>query len=290
MRRNSEPQKEIFGTTHPHGASQAPLPFPQPFPYNTPVNERRRIDLLLVEKGLAVSRTQARAMVEAGQVTVAGEVVTKPGREFPPETPIATAEPLRFVSRGGEKLAAYLQAFPVPVQDAYVLDIGASTGGFTDCVLQNGAVHVTCLDVGQGQLHPKLLADPRVTNIEKVNIRHVRPEDLPYPTYNIVVMDVSFISLRLTLPPAWQFVKPEGGHLIALIKPQFEVGKAIVDRGKGIVRDPQDRENARNSILTFAEDTLPHATLLGTIPSPLIGTDGNHEYLSGWKHTSTETL
>jgi 23S rRNA (cytidine1920-2'-O)/16S rRNA (cytidine1409-2'-O)-methyltransferase len=242
--------------------------------------ERRRLDELLVARGLAVSRSQARALIDEGKVRSGDAVLKKPGREFPADTPLTVTETPRFVSRGGEKLAAFLEQFAVPLAECHVLDVGASTGGFTDCALQSGAASVTCVDVGQGQLHPRLRDDPRVTNFEKVNARNLMPGDLPRAAYDAVVMDLSFISLKVVLPAVWPFVRP-GGLLIALVKPQFEAGKAAVDAGKGIIRDAATRQAALDSVTAFAQAELPGAALLGTMRSPLVGTDGNHEFLLG---------
>jgi 23S rRNA (cytidine1920-2'-O)/16S rRNA (cytidine1409-2'-O)-methyltransferase len=252
----------------------------------TAAADRRRLDELLVTRGLASSRSQARALIEAGKVESGGEVLKKPGREYPADTPLTVTDAPRFVSRGGEKLAAFLERFAVSLAGGHVLDVGASTGGFTDCALQAGAASVTCVDVGQGQLHPRLRDDPRVTNREKINARHLTPDDLPRDAYDAVVMDLSFISLRLVLPAVWPFVRPSG-VLIALVKPQFEVGKAAADAGRGIIRDPTARQAALDDVTAFALTELAGATLLGTMPSPIVGTDGNHEFLMGLTRSAT---
>jgi 23S rRNA (cytidine1920-2'-O)/16S rRNA (cytidine1409-2'-O)-methyltransferase len=181
------------------------------------------------------------------------------------------------VSRGGEKLAAALAHFQIQLAGAHVLDIGASTGGFTDCALQAGAANVVCVDVGRAQLHAKLRADPRVTNLEQVNARELRPGDLPRADFDAIVIDVSFISLRSILPAAWPFLRG-GGVLVALVKPQFEAGKTEADRGQGVIRDPAVHARVVRGIAEFAAG-LPGAAVLGTIESPLTGAEGNREFL-----------
>jgi 23S rRNA (cytidine1920-2'-O)/16S rRNA (cytidine1409-2'-O)-methyltransferase len=241
---------------------------------------RSRLDELLVSRGLAPSRAQARALIMAGRVLSGTERLDKPGRELPEDAALEVRQPPRYVGRGGEKLEAALAAFALDLRGAHILDIGASTGGFTDCALQAGAASSVCVDVGRGQLHPRLRADPRVTNIEKVNARSLRPADLPRADFDAVVMDVSFISLCTVLPPVWPFLRA-GGPLVALVKPQFEAGKAEADRGRGVIRDPAVRQAALERVRAFALETLPGARLLGTIDSPITGADGNREFLLG---------
>jgi 23S rRNA (cytidine1920-2'-O)/16S rRNA (cytidine1409-2'-O)-methyltransferase len=237
-----------------------------------------RLDELMVIKGLAPTRAQAKALVMAGRVRNGTERLDKPGKELPDTTPISLTELPRFVSRGGEKLAAAVEAFKLQFTDLHVLDVGASTGGFTDCSLQAGATDVTCVDVGRAQLHPKLIQDKRVTNLEKVNARTLKPGDLPRASYDAVVMDLSFISLRSVLPAVWPFLTSEG-FLVALVKPQFEAGKAEADKGKGVIKDPEVRQKVLQTITEFALTELPKAKLIGTIDSPITGADGNHEFL-----------
>jgi len=237
-----------------------------------------RLDELMVIKGLAPTRAQAKALVMAGRVRNGTERLDKPGKELPDSTPISLTELPRFVSRGGEKLAAAVEAFKLNFTDLHVLDVGASTGGFTDCSLQAGATDVTCVDVGRAQLHPKLIQDKRVTNLEKLNARTLKPGDLPRASYDAVVMDLSFISLRSVLPAVWPFLTSEG-FLVALVKPQFEAGKAEADKGKGVIKDPEVRQKVLQTITEFALTELPKAKLIGTIDSPITGADGNHEYL-----------
>ena len=237
-----------------------------------------RLDELLVQRGLAETRSQAKALVMAGRVRRGTERLDKPGQDFPADADLSVEQPPRFVSRGGEKLSAALAAFALDLTGAHVLDVGASTGGFTDCALQAGAADVVCVDVGRAQLHAKLRADPRVTNFEKINARHLSVGDLPRSEFDAVVMDLSFISLKVVLPAVWPFVRP-GGTLVALVKPQFEAGKAAVDKGRGVIRDPAVQQAVLDDVRTFALGMLRGATLIGTIDSPITGTDGNREFL-----------
>jgi 23S rRNA (cytidine1920-2'-O)/16S rRNA (cytidine1409-2'-O)-methyltransferase len=237
-----------------------------------------RLDELLVTRGITESRAQAKAIIMAGRVLRGTERLDKPGKEFPIDTELTIEQPPRYVSRGGEKLAGALEKFALNVTGAHVLDVGASTGGFTDCVLQAGAADVVCVDVGRAQLHPKLCADSRVTNLEKINARHLATADLPRRDYDFIVMDLSFISLRTVLPPVWPLLRV-GGTLVALVKPQFEAGKLEVDKGRGVIRDITVQERALSEVRDFALNQLPHAQLVGTMDSPITGTDGNREFL-----------
>ena len=182
------------------------------------------------------------------------------------------------MSRGGEKLAAALERYAIDLTGGHVLDVGASTGGFTDCALQAGAASVVCVDVGRAQLHARLRADARVVNLEKVNARRLLPSQLPRSEFDAVVMDLSFISLRTVLPAVWPFLR-DGGTLVALVKPQFEAGKAEADRGRGVIRDASVREAALASVRDFALARLQGATLVGSMDSPIEGADGNREFL-----------
>lgn len=240
--------------------------------------KKLRLDELLVARGLAESRAQAKALIMSGRVLRGTERLDKPGKEFAADTELSVEQPPRFVSRGGEKLAAALEKFAVDVRGAHVLDVGASTGGFTDCVLQAGAADVVCVDVGRAQLHAKLRGDPRVTNLEKVNARFLAATDLPRAEFDVVVMDVSFISLKSVLPAVWPLLRPRG-TLVALVKPQFEAGKAEVDKGRGVIRDPAVQEATLASVRDFALRELSGATLVGTMDSPIAGADGNREFL-----------
>jgi 23S rRNA (cytidine1920-2'-O)/16S rRNA (cytidine1409-2'-O)-methyltransferase len=239
--------------------------------------KRVRLDELLLQRGLAESRAQAQALILAGRVSHGTARLEKPGKAVPENLEVTLAQPPRFVSRGGEKLVAALAHFALDLQGSQVLDVGASTGGFTDCVLQAGAAAVTCVDVGRAQLHARLRADPRVTNLEQVNARHLRPSDLPRPDYDAIVMDLSFISLTAVLPAVWPLLRP-GGSLVALVKPQFEAGKAEVDRGRGVIRDPAVQDAALARVRTAAAQLL-WVEDRGAIDSPLRGADGNREFL-----------
>lgn len=239
-----------------------------------------RLDELLVAQGLADSRSQAKALVLAGKVRCGTERLDKPGRSIAADTELTVVQAPRFVSRGGEKLDGFLKQFAIDVSGCHVLDIGASTGGFTDCCLQRGAQQATCVDVGRAQLHNKLIQDPRVINIEKTNARHLQPGALPQDSYPLIVMDLSFISLTKVLPAVWAFCALEG-HLIALVKPQFEARKAEVDAGRGIIRDAVIHHRVLEEVQQFALNELPGARLIGTLESPIKGTDGNTEYLIG---------
>lgn len=237
-----------------------------------------RLDELLVARGLAASRAQAKALIMSGRVLRGTERLDKPGKDFPDDVELTLEQPPRFVSRGGEKLAGALQRFALNLQGAHVLDVGASTGGFTDCALQAGAADVVCVDVGRAQLHARLRADPRVTNLEKLNARHLTADQLPRSGYDAIVMDVSFISLKAVLPAVWALLRP-GGTLVALVKPQFEAGKAEADKGRGVIRDAAVQEATLASVRDFSLTSLEHARLVGTMDSPLAGADGNREFL-----------
>lgn len=235
---------------------------------------RIRLDRLVVERGLAVSREQARALILAGQVLVEDQVVTKAGTLVPATARIACLAPPPYVSRGGQKLAAALAHFAVSVTGAVAMDVGAATGGFTDCLLQHGAARVYAIDVGYGQLDWRLRQDPRVVVLERTNIRFLPREAIPEPV-DLVVIDVSFISLRLVLPAVLPFLRP-GGRIIALVKPQFEVGKGRVGKG-GVVRDPALQQEAVAAVRDHA--LALGLQFLGVIPAPIKGPKGNQEYL-----------
>ncbi|HEY8931807.1 MAG TPA: TlyA family RNA methyltransferase [Rariglobus sp.] len=243
-------------------------------------SKRQRLDELLVARGFAGSRSQAKALIMSGRVLHGTERLDKPGKEFPGDIELTVEQPPRFVSRGGEKLQGFVEKFSIDLRGAHLLDVGASTGGFTDCALQAGAADAVCVDVGRAQLHPKLQADPRVTNLEKINARHLAPGDLPRADFDAIVMDLSFISLKSVLPAVWPFLRA-GGVLVALVKPQFEAGKAEVDKGRGIIRDAAVQDAVLADIQGFALAQLAGATLLGTMDSPITGTDGNREFLLG---------
>ncbi len=239
---------------------------------------RMRLDELLVLRGLAATRAQAKALIMSGRVRHGTSRLDKPGKELPSDLKLTVEQPPRYVSRGGEKLAAALDHFALDLRGAHVLDVGASTGGFSDCALQAGAADVVCVDVGRAQLHARLRGDPRVTNLEQLNARHLRAADLPRAEFDAIVMDLSFISLTAVLPAVWPLLRG-GGHLIALVKPQFEAGKAEVDRGRGVIRDPGVRQATLARVREFARQALPGITLAGEMDSPITGADGNHEFL-----------
>ena len=223
----------------------------------------------------------------SGRVLRGTERLDKPGKEFPADLDLTIEQPPRFVSRGGEKLAGAIERFALDLKGAHVLDVGASTGGFTDCALQAGAADVVCVDVGRAQLHAKLLGDPRVTNFEKINARHLSARDLPRAAFDAIVMDLSFISLRSVLPAVWPLLRL-GGTLVALVKPQFEAGKAEVDKGRGVIRDTAVQDAVLAGMRDFALAELPGATLVGTMDSPITGTDGNREFLLGLRRETPQ--
>ena len=201
---------------------------------------RERLDTLVFRRGLAETREQARRLILAGRVTSGGHVVDKPGHRFVPDLPLELKEKQRFVSRGGEKLAAALEAFQPHLRGRICLDIGSSTGGFTDCLLAHGAQRVYAVDVGKGQLHWKLRQDPRVVTLENVNARYLRPDAFP-ESPDFASVDVAFISLTKILPATIRVLEPRC-ELITLIKPQFEAGREQVSRG-GVVRDQSVRDS-----------------------------------------------
>ena len=237
--------------------------------------KKERLDVLVVDKGLAESRTRAQALILAGQVVVDDQRVDKPGTRVPVDAMVRLkGEGLKFVSRGGLKLEAALNHFHLDVTGAICADIGASTGGFTDCLLQRGAVKVHAIDVGYGQLHEKLRVDPRVISRERVNARHLTDEDLP-ESVSVIVIDVSFISLTLVLPGVLPKLRA-GGWLVALVKPQFEVGPGQIEKG-GVVRDAVARQGAIDTV----RDVVVSQGLVveGVIDSPTPGPAGNVEAL-----------
>lgn len=237
-----------------------------------------RLDELLVKNGLAETRSQAKSLIMAGRVRIGTAVLDKPGKSLPEDAKVELLRSPRFVGRGGEKLAHALDFFKIDCRGKTGLDIGASTGGFTDCLLQAGAESVTCVDVGHGQLHSKLRDNPAVANIEKVNARHLKPGDLPRDAYDIITIDVSFISLRIVLPAVWQFLAG-GGILVALVKPQFEAQKQEADKAEGVIRDRGIQERALAEVEKFVMDQLPGAERLGSTDSPMLGAEGNREFL-----------
>lgn len=239
-----------------------------------------RLDELVLQRGFAASRTEAKALIMTGKVRQGDRRLDKPGVKVGVDIELYVEPGKRFVSRGGEKLEGFVKEFKVAFADQRVLDVGASTGGFTDCALQMGAASVTCVDVGKGQLHAKLRDDPRIENMEKVNARHLQSGDLPHDSYDRIVMDLSFISLTAVLPAIWPFLKAEG-ILIALVKPQFEVGKEVADKFRGVIKDEREREKALAKVESFALERLEGATRMGLSTSSIKGTDGNVEFLLG---------
>jgi 23S rRNA (cytidine1920-2'-O)/16S rRNA (cytidine1409-2'-O)-methyltransferase len=243
------------------------------------MGRKQRLDLLLVELGLAVSRQQAQQLIRAGKVRSGDRVLDKPGLDLLPETPLQVEQPPRFVSRGGEKLQGALEVFPIEPAGRVCLDGGISTGGFSDCLLQHGAARVYGVDVGYGQTAWSLRTDPRLVLKERTNLRHLEPADLysegdPWP--DLAVADVSFIRLALVLPAIGRLLRPERREALLLVKPQFEVGKERVGKG-GVVRDPAAHVDAIAGVISAAEQEGWRAC--GVTASPITGPAGNHEYL-----------
>ena len=235
--------------------------------------DKVRLDVLLTERNLAPSREAARRLIMAGEVRIGGEVRDKPGMRVPRDAAVEVQQARRFVSRGGDKLAGALAAFPVTVEGRVCADVGASTGGFTDCLLQAGAARVYAIDVGYGQLDYRLRTDPRVVVMERTNARYVTA--LP-ELVSLVVVDASFISLKLLLPVLRDWTAP-AADVITLVKPQFEAGKGQVGKG-GVVRDPAVHERVLRDVLDDAVEDgfIPR----GLIMSPLKGPAGNIEFLA----------
>ena len=239
-----------------------------------------RLDQLLVERGLAESREKAKRLVMAGQVLVDGHPAPKPGHPVTTDHKIVLKEAERFVSRGGTKLEEAMETFGLDLTGKICLDIGSSTGGFTDCMLQHGADKVYAVDVGKGQLHWKLREDERVIVMEGINARYLTPDDIPQPA-DFASIDTSFISLTKILPALQTLLKP-GGEIVSLIKPQFEAGKDAVDKGRGVITDPAIHEEVIEKIKTFGTQELG-LKWLGQATSPIKGPKGNIEFLAHWK-------
>ena len=235
---------------------------------------KERLDVLLVQRGLCASREKAQRLIMAGAVFTAGTRLEKSSQTLPADTPLEVREADRYVGRGGRKLEAALRHFAIDPSGRTCLDVGASTGGFTDCLLQHGAAKVYALDVGHGQLDWKIRRDPRVVVMEHCNARHLQSSDLPEKV-SLAVVDVSFISLTLVLPPM-AAVLTDGGMIVALIKPQFELSRGEVGRG-GIVRDDTARARAVEKIRAFA--AAAGWMWGGVVDSPIAGADGNREFL-----------
>jgi 23S rRNA (cytidine1920-2'-O)/16S rRNA (cytidine1409-2'-O)-methyltransferase len=243
---------------------------------------KQRADHLLAASGLAESREKAKRLIMAGQVHYLDRgqkvPVSKPGQQLDEATEFVVPDDDGFVSRGAHKLLTAIDAFGIDFAGKVALDAGASTGGFTDCMLQHGAARVYAADVGYGQLHEKLRRDARVINLERTNVRHAGPDLIPEPV-DVVVADVSFISLTKVLPACMRFLRP-GGEVVALIKPQFEVGPGQTD--KGVVRDEALRQQAVDAVTGFCRDELG-LSLAGVVPSSILGPKGNQEYLAYMK-------
>ncbi|MBR3791960.1 MAG: TlyA family RNA methyltransferase [Clostridia bacterium] len=249
--------------------------------------EKIRLDVYLTEQGMTESRERAKALIMAGQVYIDNQKCDKAGMMINPDTakPEIRGETLKYVSRGGLKLEKAMQEFPISLKDKVTMDIGASTGGFTDCMLQNGAKKVFSIDVGYGQLAWKLRQDDRVVNMERTNIRYVTSEEIG-EKIDFASIDVSFISLKLVLPVANELLKDDG-ELVALIKPQFEAGREQVGK-KGVVKD-------RNVHLEVCKNALKYAidsgfSTLGLSYSPIKGPEGNIEYLMYLKKNASENI
>jgi 23S rRNA (cytidine1920-2'-O)/16S rRNA (cytidine1409-2'-O)-methyltransferase len=240
------------------------------------VSSRRRLDADLVRRGLTTSRVQASALIGERRVLVNGAVADKPSRLVAAgDNLVVTGPPSRFVGRGGEKLDGALDHFAIDVTARRVLDCGASTGGFTDCVLGRGAAAVVALDVGHGQLHPKLRADDRVTVLERTNIRHTTPTTIGGPV-DVVVVDVSFISLTTVIPALVPLCQP-GADMVLLVKPQFEAGRVEVSRGRGLITDAAIHARVRDEV--GAALVAAGCRVVGWMESPIRGGEGNREFL-----------
>jgi len=230
-----------------------------------------------VERGLCDSRERAKRFILAGQVRINGHPARKPSDSIKPADELVLEAADKFVSRGGHKLEHALEHFKLDVSGLTALDLGASTGGFTDCLLQRGAAKVFAVDVGQGQLAWKLRQDQRVVVMEKTNARYLKPENLPAPA-DLAVVDCSFISLKKILPPAVPLLKPDG-KIVALIKPQFEAGKAEVDKGRGVITDAAVHERVLAELNEFVTSQAG-LCWRGVVESPLLGPAGNKEFLA----------
>ncbi len=239
-------------------------------------NVRQRLDRLLVERGFYESREKAQRAIMAGEVRVGDTIADKPGTRFSPEAVVSVAQPPRYVGRGGLKLEAALAYFQIAVQGTTCLDVGASTGGFTDCLLQHGARRVYAVDVGHSQLDWKIRRDPRVVVAERLNARYLSRADVP-EAIDLCVADVSFISLTLVLPPVFHLLSPTG-MAVVLVKPQFELAREDVGKG-GVVRDPAAHRRAVAKIENFTRDALD-ARWVGSLESPITGAAGNREFLA----------
>ena len=244
---------------------------------------KMRLDELLVEQNHCESRSKAKALILAGQVWKETERLDKASQSLPTDTKLQVKAPLKYVGRGGLKMENFLKETQINPSGLPILDLGASTGGFTDCLLQMGAKQATCVDVGHGQLHYKLRTDPRVQNFEKMNLRHLNQDDLEGAPFPLVVMDLSFISLQKVLPQAWNFVA-KSGILISLVKPQFECTRAEATESKGVIRSPETQQRVKDEILAFSLEKLPGCSLLYDLEATPRGTDGNLEFFLAWEN------
>lgn len=241
---------------------------------------KERLDVLIQNRGLVESRTLAQKLIMAGEVRVNGNMIIKPSQQFPEDAEITIDKGPQFVSRGGEKLLGALEAFnALSLDGAVCADVGASTGGFTDCLLQHGASKVYAIDVGYGILHWKMRNDPRVISMEKTNARDVKllPERI-----DLAVCDASFISLRILLPVICNWFRDEPGRLITLIKPQFEAGKEEAAKGAGVIRDPNVHRTVLQTVLRSAMEFGYECR--GLVKSPLLGPKGNVEFLADLRY------
>lgn len=230
----------------------------------------------MVRRELVTSRTEAQQLIDANRITVNGAIADKASRQVAPgDQLVVVGPPARFVGRGAFKLDHALDAFSIDVRDRRALDAGASTGGFTDCLLQRGAAHVVAVDVGHGQLHERLRGDGRVTNLERTNVRHVDVDTIG-GAVDLVVGDLSFISLRLVIAPLVSVCQP-GADMVLLVKPQFEAGRSEVSKGRGVISDPDVWERVRGEVSdAFGSNGC---SVVGWTESPITGADGNHEFL-----------
>ena len=247
------------------------------------MTEKKRLDQYLFDNGFFESREKAKASVMAGLVYVNGMKASKPGDTVKPDASVEVRGGMEFVSRGGYKLKKAMQVFPISLQGKVCMDIGASTGGFTDCMLQNGATKVYCIDVGYGQLAWKIRSDSRVVNMERTNIRYVTP-DMIGEGADFASVDVSFISLRLVLPVLFELLK-DSGEGVCLIKPQFEAGREKVGK-KGVVREKSTHVEVVNNIVSFAREC--GFKVAGLDFSPIKGPEGNIEYICHMKNRTGE--
>ncbi len=249
--------------------------------------ENQRLDTLLVSRDLVASRSRARDAIQRGTVTVNGKVITKASLTFADDVEIGIDDPAQdYVSRAALKLVAGLDHFGLSPEGQECLDVGASTGGFTEVLLMRGAAHVTSVDVGHGQFHPRLAENPRVTSIEGLNARYMEPDDIDNRPITFLVSDVSFISLKLALVPALDFAEP-GAHCLLLVKPQFEAGREAISKA-GLLKDPETAPAVAAELERWLVEEMGWESL-GMIPSPLAGGDGNAEFLLAGRKPDAES-